>query len=550
MFKRIPKLFSGILIGSALVLSFAYTPDYFEVSKQLDIFTSVFKEVSLYYVDDTQPGGLAEDAINSMLSSLDPYTNYIPEEAVEDFRIRQTGDYAGVGASVGEHQDEVIVTSIFEGFAAAKAGLLVGDIIKSIDGEPIGDRSLESISEILKGAPGTEVELEITRKEKESLTINIKREKVHRSSVPFAGRIEEDFGYISLSSFTQNAGSEVRKAWEGLAKEKELKGLVLDLRNNPGGLLVEAINLTNLFIPKGKTVVQTKGKLEEWQKTYETKDRPFNTEIPVVVLINSSSASASEIVAGTLQDYDRALILGRRSFGKGLVQESRMLPYGAQLKVTIAKYYTPSGRLIQAIDYAERAEDGSVAKVPDSLRNAFTTDNGRVVYDGGGIDPDVETVSPQASELIVSLFRDLQFFDFATEYYFQHPEISAAAEFRIDDETFQDFKQWLSLRDFNYDTRTGRVISKLEKVAEDEDFDAEMSQELSDLKKAYEKRKALELDRNKDIIKELLQEEIVARYYYEGGRLENALNHDTDIIKALSFLKDQEAYQAILSPKK
>lgn len=550
MFKRIPKLFSGILIGSALVLSFAYTPDYFELSKQLDIFTSVFKEVSLYYVDDTQPGELAEEAINSMLSSLDPYTNYIPEEAVEDFRIRQTGDYAGVGASVGEHQDQVIVSSIFEGFAAAKAGLRVGDVIKSIDGEPVGDRSLESISEILKGAPGTEVKLEIVRNQKESLAINIKREKVHRSSVPFAGRIGEDFGYISLSSFTQSASGEVRQAWEDLSTESELKGLVLDLRNNPGGLLVEAINLTNLFIPKGKTVVQTKGKLEEWQKTYETNNKPFNTEIPVVVLINSGSASASEIVAGTLQDYDRALVLGRRSFGKGLVQESRMLPYGAQLKVTIAKYYTPSGRLIQAIDYAERAEDGSVAKVPDSLRNAFTTDNGRVVYDGGGIDPDVETVSPKASELIVALFRDLQFFDFATDYYFQHPEIANAADFRVNDETFEAFKKWLALRNFDYDTRTGRIINKLEKVAEDEEFSEEMSQELSDLKKAYEQRKDLELDRNKDVIKELLQEEIVTRYYYEGGRLENALNHDADIIKALSYLRDQEAYQAILSPEK
>jgi len=549
MFKRIPKLFSGILIGFALILSFAYTPDYFELSKQLDIFTSVFKEVSLYYVDDTQPGELAEEAINSMLSSLDPYTTYIPEEAVEDFRIQQTGDYAGVGASVGGHLDEVIITSVFEGFAAAKAGLLVGDVIVSIDGELVDDRSLESISEILKGAPGTEVKLEIDRAGMK-LVKNIKREKVHRSSVPFAGFLGDDFAYISLSSFTQNASAEVLKAWETLAKKKEIKGLVLDLRNNPGGLLVEAINLTNLFIPKGKVVVQTKGKLEEWQKTYKTDNRPFDTEIPVVVLINSGSASASEIVAGTLQDYDRALILGRRSFGKGLVQESRMLPYGAQLKVTIAKYYTPSGRLIQAIDYAERAEDGSVSKVPDSLRNAFQTENGRVVYDGGGIDPDVQTESPQASELVLALFRDLQFFDFATDFYFEHSEISSAAEFRIDDVIFNDFKKWLSLRDFEFDTRTGRVINNLEKVAGEEEFGEEMTKELNDLKQAYEKRKSVELDRNKAIVKELLQEEIVARYYYEGGRLENALNHDQDIKKALFYLKDHAAYQAILSPEK
>jgi carboxyl-terminal processing protease len=548
MFKRLPKLFSGIFIGAALFLSFAYTPDYFELSKQLDIFTSVFKEVSLYYVDDTQPGELAEEAINSMLASLDPYTNYIPEEAVEDFRIQQTGDYAGVGASIGEHEKRVIITAIYEGFAANKAGLLVGDEIISVDNELVDGRSIQSVSEILKGAPGTEIQLSI-RRGGVDISKTIEREKVHRSSVPFAGFLPGDFGYISLNSFTQNAGAEVKEAWVKLSKEKEVKGLVLDLRNNPGGLLVEAINLTNLFIPKGKVVVQTKGKLEEWQKTYQTNNPPFNTEIPVVVLINSGSASASEIVAGTLQDYDRALILGRRSFGKGLVQESRMLPYGAQLKVTIAKYYTPSGRLIQAIDYAERAEDGSVTKVPDSLRNAFNTENGRVVYDGGGIYTDVETESLRASELIVALFRDLQIFDFATEFYFENPSIEAASDFRVDDAIFDDFKSWLAKRDFSFDTRTGRVINDLEKIATEEDFDKGMAQEINDLKQAYEKRKSLELDREKEILKELLQEEIVARYYFESGRLANALNHDADIKEAIRYLRETDAYQAILSPE-
>lgn len=549
MLKRIPKLITGLAIGAAMALSFAYTPDYFEVSKQLDIFTNVFKEVSLYYVDDTQPGELANNAINSMLASLDPYTNYIPEESVEDFRIQQTGDYGGVGASVGRQGDKVIITSVFEGFAANKAGLNVGDQIVSIDGESLEGRDLESISEILKGAPGTEVKLEIIRKN-EALNLAIKREKVHRGSVPFAGFISDDIGYVSLSGFTQNASGEVRKAWEDLAKDKELKGLVLDLRNNPGGLLVEAINLTNLFIPKGKVVVQTKGKLEEWQKTYETNNRPLDTEIPLVVLINSASASASEIVAGTLQDYDRAVILGRRSFGKGLVQESRRLPYGAQLKVTIAKYYTPSGRLIQAIDYAERAEDGSVTKIPDSLRTAFKTENGRLVYDGGGIDPDVKTSSPEATEIIMALFRDMQFFDFATDYFYQNPSIASARDFRADEALFNDFKVWLRKRDFKFDTQTGRLINKLEAIAAEEDFDSDMAEELEALKLAYESRKEQELDRNKELIKELLQEEIVARYYFDSGRLETALNHDSDIQEALKYLKDLEAYSAILSPGK
>lgn len=540
---------SGRWFGLLLLLSFsfAYRPDYFEISKQLDIYTSVFKEVSLYYVDDTDPGELTQKALNSMLSSLDPYTNYIPEEAVEDFKIRQTGNYGGIGASVGNYEGQMLVTTIYQGFGADKAGLKVGDIILEVDGEDVEDRSEEALSEMLKGAPGTKTKVLIQRGDK-NLNLEIEREEVHLKAVPFAGRIKDGYAYIYLNSFTQNCSAEVLKAWQELKAQGPLKGLILDLRNNPGGLLNEAIALTNLFIPKDKPVVLTKGKLEEWQKTYKTPKQAFDKDLPVAVLINSGSASASEIVAGTLQDYDRGIIVGRRSFGKGLVQESRMLPYGAQLKVTIAKYYTPSGRLIQAIDYAERAEDGSVVKIPDSLRSEFKTENGRTVLDGGGIDPDIETPSEEASDLIVALFQQMHFFDFATDYYRSHPEIAPASDFKADDVLFREFEVWLKTRDFKFDTHTGRILKRLQKAMEQDGFDAALASQLQNLESAYEKEKAQELERNKSVVLELLQEEIVARYYYDSGRLANALGHDKDIATALDYLANPEKYQAILKP--
>ena len=544
LYRKLSKWLGLVIL---LSFSFGYRPDYFEISKQLDIYTSVFKEVSLYYVDDTDPGELTQNAINSMLAKLDPYTNYIPEEAVEDFKIRQTGNYGGIGASVGNYQDQLIVTSIYEGFGADKAGLRPGDIILEVDGLSVEGRDEEALSEVLKGAPGTKTEVTIERGTEE-LKLEIEREEVHLKAVPFAGMVKDGYGYIFLNSFTQNASGEVLKAWQELKSKGPLKGLILDLRNNPGGLLGEAIALTNLFIPKDKPVVLTKGKLEEWQKTYKTPKQAFDKNLPVAVLINSGSASASEIVAGTLQDYDRGIIVGRRSFGKGLVQESRMLPYGAQLKVTIAKYYTPSGRLIQAIDYAERAEDSSVAKIPDSLRSEFKTENGRIVLDGGGIDPDISSPSETASDFIVALFQQWHLFDFATEYYRNHSEIAPAKDFKLSEELFQEFKTWLQGRDFKFDTRTGRLLNRMETAAEDDGYLSSMQSSIEEVRKAYELEKSRELERNKEVVMELLQEEIVARYYYDSGRLANALNHDRDIATALEYLSDNSKYKAILKP--
>jgi carboxyl-terminal processing protease len=549
MKKRIVKIWSSISLVFLLLITVAFTPDYFEISKQLDIFTSVFKEVNLYYVDETEPGELMEEAIGSMLATLDPYTNYIPEERVEDFKVTQTGNYGGIGASIRTLKDEVIIAEPYEGFAADKAGLKAGDRILEIDEKSIAGRNTNEISEILKGSAGTKVKLKIKRGAKE-FEETLEREDVHVNSVPYAGMLKNNVGYVSLSSFTQKASAEIAVALEALTAKGELSGLVLDLRNNPGGLLSEAINVTNLFIGKGEVVVETKGKLEEWQKVYKTSNKPLNKEIPLVVLINTGSASASEIVAGTLQDYDRAIVVGQRSFGKGLVQETRQLPYGSQIKVTIAKYYTPSGRLIQAIDYAERDVDGSVTKIPDSLRTEFRTKAGRSVFDGGGIDPDVKTERPKAGDITIALFRDSHIFDYATHYYRTHESLAAADSFSLSPAIYDDFKNWLKDRDFSFTTATGRVLEKLKEASEEEGYQEDLQQEIAKLEAQYEKLKKKDLDAYSQQIKELLAEEIAARYYYQKGRLANSLRHDTEIDTALALLNNPGRFASILGGDK
>lgn len=523
------------------------SPDYFEISKQLDIFTHVFKEISLYYVDDTEPGELMEEALVPMLASLDPYTNFIPEEQVEDFQMSQTGNYGGIGASVQTHKGRIIVAQPYPNYPAAKAGLQAGDELIRINGEELTGRSSETISEMLKGTPGTEVELTFLRGDKQQ-KLRLKREKIHISSVPYAGRLRNNVGYIALRSFTQNAAGEILAAWEKMEAEGPLDGLVLDLRNNPGGLLAEAIRVTNLFIPRGKAVVQTRGKIEEWQRTYKTQEKPHDLKIPLTVLINGSSASASEIVAGTLQDYDRAVIIGQRSFGKGLVQESRQLPYGGQIKMTIAKYYTPSGRLIQAIDYAERAEDGRVSKIPDSLRSRFETIGGRPVYDGGGIDPDLPTEQPEVGQVVLALLRDLHLFDYATEYRRKHSELRVEPrEFAFSDSEWEDFRQWLAQRDFTYQTQTERRLEKLRQAAQEEGYHQVLEDRLEALADAYTQGEAGDLERYGDFIRQLLAEEIVSRYAFDGGRIANSLRHDAEVDTALAVLLDPSRYRTILS---
>lgn len=544
--KKITTLSLAGLAGALLIFSVAFKPDYFEISKQLDIFTNVFKEVSLYYVDETQPGELMTEAMESMLESLDPYTTYIPEERVEDFKIQTTGNYGGIGASIRRRGNEIVLTTPYEGFAADKAGFKAGDKILEIDGKPVTGKSTSDVSTALKGAAGTTVTLKVERAGKE-ITKTFEREDVHVNSVPYYGMLDDNVGYIVLTSFTDKASREVKAALKELKKENELKGLVLDLRGNPGGLLNEAVNITNIFIEKGKEVVDTKGKMEEWEKTYKTLNSPEDLEIPVAVLINRGSASASEIVSGTLQDYDRAVIIGQRSYGKGLVQQTRQLSYGAQLKVTIAKYYTPSGRCIQAINYAERDEDGSVVKIPDSLRTEFTTANGRPVFDGGGIDPDIEVEPEDLSPIIISLYKEMLLFDWATEYARSHESIADAKQFELSDEEYSSFVNWVEGKEFHYSTETERALEDLEKSAKDEAYFADMETEIAELRKRYETRQNNDLMANKSQIKRLLEEEIASRYYYDRGRIANALHSDVEIAKALEVLTDVQVYTGVLT---
>ena len=548
MKRKFTKISFGILTAVILAVSVAYTPDYFEISKQLDIFTNVFKEVNLYYVDETEPGELMDEAIVSMLSSLDPYTNYIPEERVEDYKIQTTGNYGGIGAGIRKAKGKLIITNPYEGFAADKAGLLAGDIILKVDGKDVSGKSTSDVSKVLKGAPGTEVELEYERRG-ENYTVKIEREEVQVKSVPYYGILKNGIGYISLDNFTNKATKEVKAAFIDLKENNDLKGVILDLRGNPGGLLNEAVNITNLFLDKGQEVVKTRGKLEEWEKSYKTLNKPEDTEIPIAVLINRGSASASEIVSGTLQDYDRAVVVGKRSFGKGLVQQTRKLSYGSQLKVTIAKYYTPSGRCIQAINYAERAEDGSVAKIPDSLRTRFETQNGRSVYDGGGIDPDVKVTRSELSEALLALYSKMLIFDYATEYKFANESIAPAGEFKLTDEEYSNFKAWLAKKEFSYETATEKKLAKLIDVAKKENYYESLEGEITALKKKVELEKEEYLNTYEQDVRRLLEEEIVSRYYYAKGRIENSMNRDRDVLKALEVLQDSDQYNAILSGK-
>lgn len=543
IFSKIGLAFIAIL---SLLFSLAYTPDYFEISKQLDIFTNVFRQVNLYYVDETEPGELMDEAIVSMLSSLDPYTNYIPEERVEDYKIQTTGNYGGIGAGIRSNKGQLVITNPYEGFAADKAGMMAGDIVKAVDGKSVVGKSTSDISKILKGAPGTEVKILIERQGEEK-TLELEREEVQVKSVPYYGMLENGIGYISLDNFTNRATKEVKAAYDDLKKNNDLKGLVFDLRGNPGGLLHEAVNITNLFIDKNLEVVKTKGKMAEWEKTYKTLNKPEDTELPLAVLISRGSASASEIVSGTLQDYDRAVVIGKRSFGKGLVQQTRELSYGSQIKVTIAKYYTPSGRCIQAINYAERAEDGSVEKIPDSLRTKFQTKNGRSVYDGGGIDPDIEVEKQALSEALIALYQKMLIFDYATKFRFENESIPSPSEFMISDTEYSKFKNWLSTKEFNYKTATENRLKVLKETAKKDNYYEAIENEIIALEEKVGKEKEEYLENYETEIRELLKDEIVSRYYYSKGRIQSSLKNDPDVVKALEILLDSEKYNAILN---
>ena len=433
-FKKLHWYHYSLVIFVFVVSSFAAinsTTNYFEISKNLDIFASVYREVNTYYVDEVDAGKLMKRGIDEMLNSLDPYTNFFSESEVEDFRFQVTGLYGGIGAQIGNKGDYVVVTDPYENYPAQKEDLRAGDIIIDIDGKSTKGKNTSEISKLLKGQAGTKVKLTIKREDEGELTKTLTRQEIHINNVPYFGMVNDNTGYIRLATFTNDAGKEVKDALVELKKNPSLKSVILDVRGNPGGLLHEAVNIVNVFIPQGQEVVSTKGKVKEWEKSYKTLNPPVDIEIPLVVLTNRSSASASEIVSGSIQDLDRGVVIGLKTFGKGLVQSTRPLSYNTQVKITTAKYYTPSGRCIQALNYSHRNEDGSVGAVPDSLKKEFKTKNGRKVFDGGGVDPEIFVVHTPYSKLAESLISKQLIFDFATTYRTKHDKIISSKEFHI-----------------------------------------------------------------------------------------------------------------------
>lgn len=545
MKKKFKLIILAISLAITSVVSVGFVDNYFEIAKNLDIFTTLYKELNTFYVDETDPGDLMKKGIKAMLKSLDPYTTYIPESDIEDFRFMTTGQYGGIGAMITTRGDYVYISEPYEGFPAQKAGLMAGDKILEINGKSAKGKSTEEVSKVLKGQPNTAVTVLIERKNKtKPFEVSFDREKVSVASVPYSSFIEDGIAYIRLRSFTRNCANDLKNAIKELKKEQELKGLILDLRSNPGGLLNESVDIVNLFVDKGEEVVSTKGKIKSWEKSYVANKTPLDTEVPLVVLINSTSASASEIVSGAIQDLDRGVVIGQRSYGKGLVQQTRKLSYNSQLKLTVAKYYIPSGRCIQALDYSNRNDDGSVGKVPDSLMTSYETRNGREVKDGGGILPDIITDPGKYSMIIPSLLKERLFFDYATDYRFSHDSISE--EFIFSDADFSDFSSYISDKEYTYKTETEKSLEKLKKKAEEEDYFDNLSAEYDILFAKMLENKNNDLQKSKEEIKEILTGEIMSRYFYQKGRIKAGLNFDIEVEKAIEILKEKTEYNKIL----
>lgn len=548
MKRKIKVLVVIVAMSVVSVGSMGFVDNYFEISKNLDIFATLFRELNMYYVDETDPGKLIEEGIEGMLSSLDPYTTFIPESEMEDHRFAITGKYGGIGALIRKRDKKVLIAEPYEGYPAHKAGLLAGDILLEVNGTQIEGKNTSQVSKVLKGQAGTSVKLLVERfGEEEPIEVELERAEIKINPVPYSGMVSDHVGYIKLNSFTSKASSEIKKALLDLKENNELEGIILDLRSNPGGLLRESVNLVNLFIGKGKTIVSTKGKMADWDKVHRALNAPIDEEIPMVVLVNNHSASASEIVSGALQDHDRAVIIGRKTFGKGLVQQTLKLTYNSQLKVTTAKYYIPSGRCIQALDYTHRNGDGSVGKVPDSLISEFKTMNGRTVYDGGGIDPDLIVDAKPRINILGKLISKLLIFDYSVQYAHDHKNLLPPAEFEITDEEFEKFKAFLSDKDYTYTTKSEEKLKELKKIAEKEHYYEGAKEEYEALKDKLTHTKTDDLEKHKEEIKSILKSEIITRYYFQKGRIQGALKSDENIQKALEVLADNATYNGILT---
>jgi carboxyl-terminal processing protease len=548
MTRRRLKWFVVLVFGATLVFAFRKPAEkYFDIAKSLDIFATLFKEVNTYYVDEVEPQKLIRVGINGMLESLDPYTDYIPEDEMEAFRITTTGQYGGVGALIGIINDKTVITHPYRNFPAYKAGLRVGDELVAINGTVLKTRSTTDVSMLLKGQPKTEVEVRVKRPgQKDELAFKIRRDRISVSNVAYVGLVQPGVGYIKLDDFTPGASREVADAVVKL-KEQGARSLIIDVRDNPGGLLHEAVNIVGHFIPKGREVVSTKGKVDEWNKSYTTLNNPVDTDIPLVVLTSEGSASASEIVAGALQDYDRAVLIGKKTFGKGLVQTTRPLSYNSQLKVTTAKYYTPSGRCIQAMDYTHRKADGTVVRVADSLKSEFKTRHGRKVFDGGGLDPDVDVDEDNYATVTIALINSGLVFEYASRYCGENPTAPELSTFTLSDKEYEQFVAWTKTQKFTYATALERDTRTLIESAKREKYYSELEGQLTALQSKVESNKATDLVRFKKEIVSALVAQIAFHYDLEEGHARVSLKDDLTVREACRVLSAPTEYSHILS---
>lgn len=553
------KMLAGafiVMLGMGMT-SFKEDDRNFQISKNLDIFNSIFKELDMFYVDTVNAEKMIQTGVEGMLSLTDPYTEYYPEEEVSSLKEMTTGKYGGIGAAIRyyEAKDRIAVVEPTEGMPAAEAGVKAGDIILSVGGKEMvrGDMKPQEfsskVSEALRGEPGTSFVLKVLRPLKNDSTVmefKITRKNIRTNPVPYYGMVKDSIGYLALSSFTENSAKDFKKAFIEL-KQKGAKSLIIDLRDNGGGSLSEAVDIVNLYVPKGQEIVVTKGKVRQAQGSYKTQNEPVDTQIPLAVLVNGATASASEIVSGSLQDLDRAVVIGSRTFGKGLVQTIRPLPYNGTLKVTTSKYYIPSGRCIQAIDYAKKNADGSVARTPDSLTTVFHTAAGREVRDGGGIRPDIEVKGDKIPNIVFYLMNDDLIFDYATQYCWDHPTLVSVDDFKLTDADYEAFKKLVKSRNFTYDRQSEKMLKSLKEIAEFEGYMTEAAEEF----KALEKKLNHNLDRDLDYfakpIKEYISQEIVTRYFYQRGAAMERLKDDTDLEEAIKVLQNPVRYREILS---
>jgi carboxyl-terminal processing protease len=548
---KIKRVIAGLVIllfAGITLYSFTNDQKNFEIAKNLDIYYSLFRELNAFYVDDINPNKLVKESIDKMLESLDPYTNYISEDDVEDFRFMTTGEYAGIGALISKQDEKIIIAEPYEGFPAQKSGLKAGDVILEVEGKSTTTMTTEDVSNLLKGPAMKPVKIKILRPgDKKPFEVNVVREKITIDAVPYYGMVDDRTGYIRLSNFTQNCGEEVKKAFLELKKQNP-ESLILDLRSNPGGLLIESVKIMNLFVPRGSEIVSTRGKVKEWDNTYKATQNPVDTTIRIAVITNRASASASEIIAGAMQDLDRGLVIGTRTFGKGLVQTTRDLSYNTKLKVTTAKYYVPSGRCIQALDYTHRNEDGSVGNVPDTLISEFSTRAGRKVFDGGGVVPDIKVEQEELSRLAIELVTRFTIFDFATQFAAKTPTIPQPEEFVITGDIYNDFAAFVKSNNFQYDSETEKAFEQLVQTAKEEKYFDVAGEKFSLLEASLKPDLDKDLQLFRKEISDLLKDEIVGRYYYQKGAIRATIKADPDILKAREVLNNQGEYSGYFKP--